>query len=190
MLPAVAVVDAIVALSGGDLKPGIKWVNDILLSGRKVAGVLTTTQTQGDRLEYVVLGIGLNITVAPAVPGNPFVPEVGCLREFSPTAQLTLAEVNRVVLDAVARRYQEMLRFGPGLLFSAYRGASVVLGREVLVWEEGLDASQALESWPPPVARGVVTDIAPDLGLKLTGLADPVTKGRLALAEVFEAFRG
>jgi len=102
MLPAVAVVDAITKISAGALKAGIKWVNDILLSGRKVAGVLTTTQTQGDRLEYVVLGIGLNIVVAPAVAVTPFVPEVGCLREFSLTAQLTLPEVSRVVLDALA----------------------------------------------------------------------------------------
>jgi BirA family biotin operon repressor/biotin-[acetyl-CoA-carboxylase] ligase len=39
----------------------IKWPNDVLLTGRKVAGVLAETHWTGDQLTAVVLGIGINV---------------------------------------------------------------------------------------------------------------------------------
>jgi BirA family biotin operon repressor/biotin-[acetyl-CoA-carboxylase] ligase len=46
---------------GWDLQPEIKWPNDVLLSGRKIAGVLAEARWQGERLSGLVLGIGINI---------------------------------------------------------------------------------------------------------------------------------
>jgi len=43
------------------LKPGIKWPNDILFKGRKVAGILTEMQAEVDRVKYVILGIGVDV---------------------------------------------------------------------------------------------------------------------------------
>jgi BirA family biotin operon repressor/biotin-[acetyl-CoA-carboxylase] ligase len=42
----------------------IKWPNDILIDGKKVSGILTETQAKGERTEYVILGIGLNVNLA------------------------------------------------------------------------------------------------------------------------------
>ncbi len=39
----------------------LKWPNDVLAGGRKLAGVLVEAQSQGDRLEAVVVGIGVNL---------------------------------------------------------------------------------------------------------------------------------
>jgi BirA family biotin operon repressor/biotin-[acetyl-CoA-carboxylase] ligase len=39
----------------------LKWPNDVLVDGRKLAGVLVETQSQGNRLESVVVGIGINL---------------------------------------------------------------------------------------------------------------------------------
>jgi BirA family transcriptional regulator, biotin operon repressor / biotin---[acetyl-CoA-carboxylase] ligase len=47
----------------------IKWPNDVLVSGEKVAGVLTEAYWQGDQLNAVILGAGVNIT-ANAIPRN------------------------------------------------------------------------------------------------------------------------
>ncbi|MCK4948361.1 MAG: biotin--[acetyl-CoA-carboxylase] ligase [Candidatus Aureabacteria bacterium] len=40
---------------------GIKWPNDIVVKGRKIGGILTEINTEMDRINYVILGIGLNV---------------------------------------------------------------------------------------------------------------------------------
>ncbi|HUA69346.1 MAG TPA: biotin--[acetyl-CoA-carboxylase] ligase [Candidatus Saccharimonadales bacterium] len=45
------------------LTPEIKWPNDILMSGRKVAGVLTELSAELDRVRYVILGIGVDVNL-------------------------------------------------------------------------------------------------------------------------------
>ncbi|MBE6991498.1 MAG: biotin--[acetyl-CoA-carboxylase] ligase [Ruminococcaceae bacterium] len=44
-----------------DIKPDIKWVNDILLNGKKVCGILAEAATGGEGVMFVVLGIGVNV---------------------------------------------------------------------------------------------------------------------------------
>src|SRR5690606_3785950 len=41
------------------LSPAIKWPNDVLLVGRKTAGILAEAQWQGDQVQAVILGIGV-----------------------------------------------------------------------------------------------------------------------------------
>jgi len=55
---------AIVSVTG--LDAGIKWPNDILVNGRKVAGILTELHAELDRVQYVVLGIGVDVNLSAA----------------------------------------------------------------------------------------------------------------------------
>jgi BirA family transcriptional regulator, biotin operon repressor / biotin---[acetyl-CoA-carboxylase] ligase len=59
LLTAVAVVQAIEHLT--DLKPQIKWPNDILINRKKVTGILTELQAESDRIHSVIIGIGMNV---------------------------------------------------------------------------------------------------------------------------------
>lgn len=59
LLTATVLVDVIQELSG--LKPSIKWPNDLLIEGKKVAGILTEMQAEHDRIHYIVIGIGFNL---------------------------------------------------------------------------------------------------------------------------------
>ncbi|MBW1677282.1 MAG: biotin--[acetyl-CoA-carboxylase] ligase [Deltaproteobacteria bacterium] len=59
LLTAVAVAEALLSLTR--LKIAIKWPNDILVSGKKLAGILTEMTTQGDSIDYIVVGLGLNV---------------------------------------------------------------------------------------------------------------------------------
>lgn len=57
---AVAASRAIDRLTG--VKTGIKWVNDLYLGGRKIAGILTEGRASADgRLDYAIIGIGINL---------------------------------------------------------------------------------------------------------------------------------
>ncbi|MEQ6377705.1 biotin--[acetyl-CoA-carboxylase] ligase [Bacillaceae bacterium S4-13-58] len=43
------------------LDPRIKWPNDIMINGKKIAGILTELQAEQDQIQYVILGIGINV---------------------------------------------------------------------------------------------------------------------------------
>ncbi|MCS7338018.1 MAG: biotin--[acetyl-CoA-carboxylase] ligase [Verrucomicrobiae bacterium] len=58
---ATALVRAIKLQTG--LTPEIKWPNDILLGGKKLAGVLTELSAELDRTKYVILGVGIDVNV-------------------------------------------------------------------------------------------------------------------------------
>ncbi|MBR5868080.1 MAG: biotin--[Clostridia bacterium] len=60
-LTAVAVSEAVEEVCGRT--PGIKWVNDLYLDGRKICGILAEAGFSGDgsRVDYTVIGIGVNV---------------------------------------------------------------------------------------------------------------------------------
>jgi BirA family biotin operon repressor/biotin-[acetyl-CoA-carboxylase] ligase len=62
----IAVCDAVNSFGVG---ASLKWPNDVLVQGRKLAGILAEMSTQGDRLEHVVLGIGVNLN-GSSFPGE------------------------------------------------------------------------------------------------------------------------
>jgi BirA family biotin operon repressor/biotin-[acetyl-CoA-carboxylase] ligase len=59
-IASLAVVDAIKGLG---LDPAIKWPNDVLVDRKKVAGALAECATRDDRIEHVILGVGVNLNV-------------------------------------------------------------------------------------------------------------------------------
>ena len=66
-LGAIAVADACATFG---LQPEIKWPNDVLLGGRKVAGVLVEARWSGDSLEASVIGLGVNVLSGSAPPAG------------------------------------------------------------------------------------------------------------------------
>ncbi|MBA3012248.1 MAG: biotin--[acetyl-CoA-carboxylase] ligase [Proteobacteria bacterium] len=49
-----------------DLKVSVKWPNDLLLGGKKLAGMLSEMETRGDMVQFLVVGIGINVNNDPA----------------------------------------------------------------------------------------------------------------------------
>jgi BirA family biotin operon repressor/biotin-[acetyl-CoA-carboxylase] ligase len=71
---ALALRDALIA-SG--VPPGalsLKWPNDVLLNGGKLAGILLEGLPNGDRVGRLIVGIGVNLAEAPPQDGNAFPP--------------------------------------------------------------------------------------------------------------------
>src|SRR5207244_7807129 len=60
---SLAVADAIEAEG---LDATTKWPNDVLVDRKKVAGTLVESGTIGDRVDYVILGVGVNVNVTRA----------------------------------------------------------------------------------------------------------------------------
>lgn len=59
----VAAAAVSVALKDIGIESGIKWPNDILVDGKKVAGILSEASFQGNNVDYVVVGIGINVNL-------------------------------------------------------------------------------------------------------------------------------
>ena len=186
LLPAVAAIRAIRRLGGGLVDAGVKWVNDIVVDGRKVGGLLASTQTQDGIVRDAVLGLGINIDSVPEVAATPFVPLVGCLRDLDPACRLpTLLPV---LLRELLGLYDRLLGEGFVPLLEAYREYAVVIGRPVRVWPETEAGSADQLRGVPPLARGVVRAIADDLSLIIEGHPEPVNRGRLAGEEACRQF--
>lgn len=84
----------VTALNGLDIPAQIKWPNDLVLTGKKLGGILTETHTGSEALSVAVVGVGLNwsnpvpapgIALGPwlkARPGKPFSPYLACLEDL------------------------------------------------------------------------------------------------------------
>lgn len=59
LMTAVAIAEALLELSDLDIK--IKWPNDILINKKKIAGILTEISTDMDYIDYIIVGLGLNV---------------------------------------------------------------------------------------------------------------------------------
>lgn len=61
MCLGLAAVEGIEVVTG--LRPALKWPNDIVWDGRKLGGMLTELRADGARLDYAVLGLGINVNM-------------------------------------------------------------------------------------------------------------------------------
>ncbi len=91
MLCALALADAVEEMAG--LPVALKWPNDIIIptptrppSWKKLAGILTETGVTGERLDFVIVGLGCNLNVKPRH-----------LPDLAPDATSILAETGRPV---------------------------------------------------------------------------------------------
>ncbi len=60
-----AAVSVTKALRGAGLEAVIKWPNDVLVNGKKICGILTEMSAETDAVNFIVLGIGVNVNNDP-----------------------------------------------------------------------------------------------------------------------------
>ena len=156
--------------------PAIKWVNDILVDGVKVAGVLARLQKQGPVTESVVIGIGLNVEQKPLVKRDAHVPDVGAISDFAAEpGSCRHVDALPVLVEHLARNIEALGNGKFAGLLDLYRQHSLVLGRRVTILGDTRETSSEI------VARGRVEAIGKSLELTIQGHPGPVTNGRLVL---------
>lgn len=70
---AIGVAGALAVAEAAEMEgamPAIKWPNDVLLGGKKVAGLLVDAMWQGEQLQTAVLGMGVNVLEGSAPPDD------------------------------------------------------------------------------------------------------------------------
>lgn len=98
---ALALHDACAALTGRPESFALKWPNDLLLNGGKLAGILLEAQGASGRVDHLAIGMGVNLAHAP----RPDAVEPGALRPVSLTGETGLAVTPEDFLDHLAPVY-------------------------------------------------------------------------------------
>lgn len=127
-MAAVAACEAIEELSGRQAQ--IKWVNDVLIDGKKVCGILTEASCtlESGRLDYAVLGIGFNVYP----PAGGFPPEIAQSADAILRNQVDDGK-NRLAA-AFLNRFMALYRSPePPCYAQSYRQRSLVIGRPIRV---------------------------------------------------------
>lgn len=147
---ATALTRALASHTG--LAPEIKWPNDVLIRGKKVAGILTESSAELDRVRHVTLGVGVNVNVAPGEltadlrrAATSLKIETGRAWDRAALAVEVLRELDRGYDRVCAGRFESLA--GEWEDHCATIGRDVVIrvgGREVRGRAESLDADGAL----------------------------------------------
>jgi len=126
-----AVVDAVARCSTA-VAAGLKWPNDVLVDGRKLAGILAEVAV-GPADPVVVVGVGLNVSQrAEELPQEAAATSLAVLGTAPQRAELVT-----VLLEELDRRLAQW-RAGPAAELPAdYRAASVTVGSRVRALQPG-----------------------------------------------------
>ncbi len=141
LVAAVAVCDA---LRHSGVDAGIKWPNDVLVGGRKIAGILTEMSAEADRVHWVVVGVGVNVNARLEDFPEELQGEATSLlleREQPAPRALFLA----ACLTELEGWYDRHAEEGFAPIRQAWRDRSVTLGREVVVRTDGQDVTGLAE---------------------------------------------
>jgi len=102
-LAAVVTRTALEDATGLDVK--LKWPNDLVLGNFKLGGILIDSKTQGARVSFAILGIGLNINQSKVQ-----LPHVATSVRLATGNQYDLRAVLRVILDQLSASYHDLDR--------------------------------------------------------------------------------
>ena len=120
--------DAVQAVVGA--RAALKWPNDVLLDGRKVAGILTELDAEIERVRYVIAGIGVNVNTE-AFPAE-LAAKATSLR-LAAGHPVDRARFTGGLLAALEARYRRFLADGFAAMRPEWEASAALTGKEVRV---------------------------------------------------------
>lgn len=138
LMSAVAVAKTIREITG--IHAGIKWPNDVLIDHRKVCGILIEMSAEIDKINYIVVGVGVNVSLSK-IPSE--LEGVAISLAQQEHLKVTRAQLLAALLNNMDNLYTEFLAGKFSEILTAWKGMSVTLNRRVRVMsgsemEEGI----------------------------------------------------
>ena len=157
------------ALDELGLSARLKWPNDVLLNGKKVAGILCEAEWHGDQPTFLIVGVGLNVAHSRSdLPERPLFPASSLLIESE--RAFTVEAVEQVLVPSLRAVADEIAAAGWGRVRAQWEDRCAGRGELISVSGEGgkyfgvlrgLDESGALLVAAEGGVRKVVTgDVA------------------------------
>ncbi|MDP2929137.1 MAG: biotin--[acetyl-CoA-carboxylase] ligase [Candidatus Omnitrophota bacterium] len=176
LLAAIAVAQAIRDISA--LEVTIKWPNDIMMDGKKLCGILTEMKAEQDRVDFVVLGIGINVnSPIKQLPrgASSIKEELRQLHRAGVKTALSRVELVKKVLERLEEYYNILKKEGFGPIIETWKDLSSMIGSRVKV------------TLPGKTFEGLAHDINPDGALVVrteSGLLEKVSSGDVVIVGI------
>ncbi|MEK6715086.1 MAG: biotin--[acetyl-CoA-carboxylase] ligase [Candidatus Omnitrophota bacterium] len=124
LMTAVSISEAIKKVTG--LSVLIKWPNDIVVGGKKLAGILTELNAEADKIKFVNIGIGINVNSSKS-----FLPlDATSLKEEIGT-EVSRIELAKEVLRAIENNYFLLKEKGFKPILEKCKASSAILGKRI-----------------------------------------------------------
>lgn len=128
LVAGLSVCQGINALLG--INSGIKWPNDIIIDGKKVCGILTEMNAQIDNVEFVVVGIGVNVNTE-VFPEE--LKDVAVSLSQMTGGKVKRSEVAAAIIERFEENYNKYTKEGFLAVKAEYEKSCITLKREVKV---------------------------------------------------------
>jgi len=133
MILALATIDGVEQVSG--LNPMIKWPNDLYMGRKKMGGILTEFSLSEKEIEYVVLGLGLNVNWNPGKGEEVLYPATSILGETGKTTSRNDLLVG--ILKSFEDYYKKALSGKIEDYYKRWNERSLVIGQEIEIESGG-----------------------------------------------------
>ncbi len=148
----------------------LKWPNDLLLDGKKLAGILTEMSTSSSRIQFVIVGIGVNLNTR-AFPAELAARATSLSAALART--IDRAAFTATLCAALERWHDRLVAEGPAPILAAWKERARLFGTRVTVHANGA-----------PIT-GIAEDLDPDGALRL--VADDGRRLRIIAGEIESA---
>jgi BirA family biotin operon repressor/biotin-[acetyl-CoA-carboxylase] ligase len=151
-MASLAVAEVLRELYG--LKVETKWPNDVQVSGRKICGILTEMSTMGEKVNYVIVGVGINANfMKKAFPENLKTVATSLQDELG--RKIKLEELFRALLEKLEHFHELLMREGVEPILAEWKKRASFLGCQV-------EVASGTERW-----AGLALDVENDGSLVL-----------------------
>lgn len=129
---ALAVCDAIKKTTQLDAK--LRWPNDVTISGKKVAGILIDISMEAERINYAVVGIGINANVDSSAISSYLEKGIKVTSLSDELGHKTnILDLTKVILERLEYYYMELKRCAPNTIIEEWKKNSDILYQKVAV---------------------------------------------------------
>lgn len=128
IMTAVALAETLEQYAPGEI--AIKWPNDILISGKKISGILTELSAEKNRINHVVVGIGINVN-QKAADFPPDIRKTATSLRVATKHVVNRADLLKAFLGNFEEEYLAYQKYGLKKAQKRMRKYSVMLGKTV-----------------------------------------------------------
>ena len=143
VLSSLAVAEAVRQESG--LEALIKWPNDIYIKRKKVSGILSELGVKDEQLQYVIVGIGINVNSNPSA--HPEIKDVATSMSVELGQSFSRLKLLTVILELIERYYHTIKGGDFNSLREAWDSLSLIKGKVVKVVSRGAVEEGIAESF-------------------------------------------